>query len=144
MEIRIRLMFMMSRKCIRRNKRKIWNGCCSDLKKKSDDMVLVQSDIDEVLKRVCLIYENNETLIRISNGNSISENKSYAYDVEDKKVKEEQIIVDGNKIDIIQYKLDDGNKENVAHFTYKDVFYTINTTMNEEKFKELLKNLYFF
>ena len=32
--------------------------------KKPDDMVLIQSDIDEVLKRVCLIYENKETLIQ--------------------------------------------------------------------------------
>ena len=67
-----------------------------------------------------------------------------AYDVEDEKVKEEQIVVDGNTIDIIQYKLDDGKKEKEAHFTYKDVFYTINTTMTEEKFEEFLKNLYFF
>ncbi len=37
-----------------------------------------------------------------------SENKSYAYDVEDEKGKKEQIAVDGNKIDIIQYELEDG------------------------------------
>lgn len=111
--------------------------------KKPDNMVLIQSDIDEILKRVCLIYENNETLIQYQMEIQ-SENKSYAYDVEDEKVKEEQIVVDGNTIDIIQYKLDDGKKEKVAHFTYKDVFYTINTTMTEEKFEEFLKNLYFF
>ena len=52
--------------------------------------------------------------------------------------------IDGNKIDIIQYDLDDGNEENVAQFTYEDVFYTINATMEEDDFKELLKNLYFF
>ena len=111
--------------------------------KKPDNMVLIQSDIDEILKRVCLIYENNETLIQYQMEIQ-SENKSYAYDVEDEKVKEEQIVVDGNTIDIIQYKLDDGKKEKVAHFTYKDVFYTINTTMDENNFKELLKSLYFF
>ena len=111
--------------------------------KKPDNMVLIQSDIDEILKRVCLIYENNETLIQYQMEIQ-SENKSYAYDVEDEKVKEEQIVVDGNTIDIIQYKLDDGKKEKVAHFTYIDVFYTINTTMTEEKFEEFLKNLYFF
>ena len=74
--------------------------------KKPDNMVLIQSDIDEILKRVCLIYENNETLIQYQMEIQ-SENKSYAYDVEDEKVKEEQIVVDGNTIDIIQYKLDD-------------------------------------
>ncbi len=40
------------------------------LLKKPVDMVLVQSDIDEVLKKVCLIYENREITYSISNGNS--------------------------------------------------------------------------
>lgn len=111
--------------------------------KKPDDMVLLQSDIDEVLKRVCLIYENRETLIQYQMEIQ-SENKSYAYDVEDEKVKKEQIVVDGNTIDIIQYELDDGKEEYVARFTYEGVFYTINATMSEEEFKEFLKNLYFF
>lgn len=111
--------------------------------KKPNDMVLLQSDIDEVLKRVCLIYENRETLIQYQMEIQ-SENKSYAYDVEDEKVKKEQIVVDGNTIDIIQYELDDGKEEYVARFTYEGVFYTINTTMSEEEFKEFLKNLYFF
>lgn len=110
---------------------------------KPNDMVLLQSDIDEVLKRVCLIYENRETLIQYQMEIQ-SENKSYAYDVEDEKVKKEQIVVDGNTIDIIQYELDDGKEEYVARFTYEGVFYTINATMSEEEFKEFLKNLYFF
>lgn len=110
--------------------------------KKPDDMVLIQSDIDEVLKRVCLIYENNKTLIQYQMEIQ-SENKSYAYDIEDEKTKKEQIVVDGNTIDIIQYELDDGKEEYVAQFVYNDVFYTINATMSEKEFKEFLKNLYF-
>ena len=110
--------------------------------KKPDDMVLIQIDIDEVLKRVCLIYENNKTLIQYQMEIQ-SENKSYAYDIEDEKTKKEQIVVDGNTIDIIQYELDDGKEEYVAQFVYNDVFYTINATMSEKEFKEFLKNLYF-
>ena len=113
------------------------------LKRNSVGMSLVQSDIDEVLKKVCLLYEDDDTLIQYQMEIQ-SENKSYAYDIEDKKVKRTQITVDGNKIDIIQYELDGGNEENVAQFAYEDVFYTINTTMEEADFKELLKNLYFF
>lgn len=113
------------------------------LKRNSVGMSLVQSDIDEVLKKVCLLYEDDDTLIQYQMEIQ-SENKSYVYDIEDKKVKRTQITVDGNKIDIIQYELDDGNEENVAQFAYEDVFYTINTTMEEADFKELLKNLYFF
>ena len=112
-------------------------------RRKSDGMTLIQSDIDEVLKRGCLIYENRETLIQYQMEIQ-RENKSYAYDVEDEKVKKEQIVVDGNTIDIIQYELDDGKEEYVARFTYEGVFYTINATMSEEEFKEFLKNLYFF
>ena len=111
-------------------------------RRKSDGMALVQSDIDEVLKKVCLIYENNNTFIQYQMEIQ-SENKSYAYDIEDEKTKKEQIVVDGNTIDIIQYELDDGKEEYVAQFVYNDVFYTINATMSEKEFKEFLKNLYF-
>ncbi len=38
------------------------------LKRNSDGDVLVQSDIDESLKRVCLIYSNRRNYNRISNG----------------------------------------------------------------------------
>lgn len=113
------------------------------LKRNSIGMSLIQSDIDEVLKKVCLLYEDDDTLIQYQMEIQ-SENKSYAYDIEDKKVKRTQITVDGNKIDVIQYELDDGNEENVAQFAYENVFYIINTTMEEADFKELLKNLYFF
>lgn len=113
------------------------------LKRNSIGMSLIQSDIDEVLKKVCLLYEDDDTLIQYQMEIQ-SENKSYAYDIEDKKVKRTQITVDGNKIDVIQYELDNGNEENVAQFAYENVFYTINTTMEEADFKELLKNLYFF
>ena len=113
------------------------------LKRTSEDMLLVQSDIDEVLKRVCLIYDNKENMIEYQMVFNYKE-QSHGYDIEDKKIKEEQIKVSGNNIDIFQYELLDGNKENVAQFTYEDVFYTINTTMDENTFKELLKNLYFF
>ena len=105
---------------------------------KSDDMILVQSDIDEILKRVCLIYIIEYQMI------FNYKEQSHGYDIEDKKIKEEQFEVDGNNIVIIQYELPDGGKESVAQFTYKDVFYTINTTMDAKSFKELLKTLYFF
>ena len=112
-------------------------------RRKSDGMKLVQSDIDEALKRVCLIYSNEETIIEYQMVFNYKE-QSHGYDVEDKKIKEEQIEVDGNKIDIIQYELSDGSEENIAQFKYEDVFYILNTTMKEEEFKKILKNLFFF
>ena len=109
----------------------------------SKEMSLVQSDIDEVLKRVSLIYDNKKNIIEYQIVFNYKE-QSHGYDVEDKKIKEEQIKVAGNNIDIFQYELPDGNKENIAQFIYEDVFYTINAPMDEDEFKELLKNLYFF
>ena len=109
----------------------------------SKEMSLVQSDIDEVLKRVSLIYDNKKNIIEYQIVFNYKE-QSHGYDVEDKKIKEEQIKVAGNNIDIFQYELPDGNKENIAQFIYEDAFYTINATMDEDEFKELLKNLYFF
>lgn len=109
----------------------------------SKEMSLIQSDIDEVLKRVSLIYDNKKNIIEYQIVFNYKE-QSHGHDVEDKKIKEEQIKVAGNNIDIFQYELPDGNKENIAQFTYEDVFYTINATMDEDEFKELLKNLYFF
>ena len=70
--------------------------------KKPNDMVLLQSDIDEVLKRVCLIYNNGGNMIEYQMVFNYKE-QSHGYDVEDKKIKEEQIEVDGNNIDIFQY-----------------------------------------
>ena len=110
---------------------------------KSDDMILVQSDINETLKRACLIYNNEDNIIEYQMIFNYKE-QSHGYDIEDKKIKEEQFEVDGNNIVIIKYELPDEGKESVAQFTYKDVFYTINTTMDEKSFKELLKTLYFF
>ena len=109
----------------------------------SKEMSLVQSDIDESLKRVCLIYENKDGIIQYQMELQV-ENKSYGYDIEDEKIKEFQIEVGGHTIDVSQYQLPNGGKENVAKFVYKDVFYTLNGIMDEEKFKDLLKNLYFF
>lgn len=100
-------------------------------------------DIDTALKRVCLIYEKDDIVLQYQMEIQC-ENKSYGYDVEDKKIQESQIEVQGNSIDIIQYELADGEKENVAQFVYKDTFYTINTILDENTFEEILKNLYFF
>lgn len=99
-------------------------------------------DIDTDLKRVCLIYSNTDTTIEYQIIMNYKE-QSHGYDIEDKKIKEEQIEIDENKINLSQYQLSDGTEEWVAQFNYRDAFYTLNAVMNEEEFKNLLKNLYF-
>ena len=97
-------------------------------------------DIDTELKRVCLIYGNDDITIEYQIVMNYKE-QSHGYDIEDKKIKEEQIEKDGNKINLSQYQLSDGTEEWVAQYNYKDAFYTLNTIMSEGDFKNILKNL---
>lgn len=99
-------------------------------------------DIDTDLKRVGLIYGNDDTTIEYQVVMNYKE-QSHGYDIEDKKIKEEQIEESGIKIDLSQYQLPDGTEEWVAQFIYRDAFYTLNTVMGEKDFKNLLKILYF-
>ena len=100
-------------------------------------------DIDTALKRVCLIYEKDGIVLQYQMEIQC-ENKSYGYDIEEKKLKESQVEIEGNDIDIAQYELEDGNKKNVAQFSYEDTFYTINATMDPIEFEKILNNLFFF
>ena len=100
-------------------------------------------DIDTALKRVCLIYGDDITTIEYQIVMNYKE-QSHGYDIEDKKIREEQIEKDGNKISLSLYQLSDGTEEWVAQFNYGDAFYTLNAVMSEEDFKNILKNLYFF
>lgn len=100
-------------------------------------------DIDTALKRVCLIYEKDDVVLQYQMEIQC-ENKSYGYDVEDKKIKESKLDIDGNIIDIVQHRIDDGNIKNIAQFSYQDTFYMVNATMDPTEFEKILNNLYFF
>ena len=113
------------------------------LEGKPDNMSLVHSDIDKKLNRVCLIFANENTTLEYQIVVNYQE-QSHGYDIEDEKIKEELIKEGGNEIRFTQYKLHDESKENTAEFVYQDVFYTLNAVMDEEDFKKILKNLYFF
>ena len=113
------------------------------LEGKPDNMSLVHSDIDKKLNRVCLIFANENTTLEYQIVVNYQE-QSHGYDIEDEKIKEELIKEGGNEIRFTQYKLPDESKENTAEFVYQDVFYTLNAVMDEEDFKKILKNLYFF
>ena len=113
------------------------------LEGKPDNMSLVHSDIDKKLNRVCLIFANENTTLEYQIVVNYQE-QSHGYDIEDEKIKEELIKEGGTEIRFTQYKLPDESKENTAEFVYQDVFYTLNAVMDEEDFKKILKNLYFF
>lgn len=64
------------------------------LEGKPDNMSLVHSDIDKALNRVCLIFANENTTLEYQIVINYQE-QSHGYDIEDEKIKEEQIEVGG-------------------------------------------------
>lgn len=111
-----------------------------------DDITFRDYEVDNVLKKVSLFYqcENRVLEYRIS---FVPMEQASGYEVEDKLLDEQTMMVNDVPIELRCYEIPD-NKEisYVAHFEYKDVYYTLNTTtdINEETIIEILKNLYFF
>ena len=108
-----------------------------------ENIEFIQADIDKSLKRVCLLYGNQDLVMEYQIVFNYKE-QAFGYDVEDEKISEKSISVENHKIKIVQYKLSDGNIENIAKFKYKDVYYSLNATMEEQKFENILNNLYFY
>ena len=111
-----------------------------------DDITFRDYEVDNVLKKVSLFYqcENRVLEYRIS---FVPMEQASGYEVEDKLLDEQTMMVNDVPIELRCYEIPD-NKEisYVAHFEYKDVYYTLNTTtdINEETIIEILKNSYFF
>lgn len=108
-----------------------------------DNTKVVHYDIDQTLKKIWIIYGNDNTTMEYQILFNY-ENQSHGYDIEDKKISEETIVVDGNEIMLTQYELPEGSTEWVAQFSYKDVYYILNATMDEQDFEQIVKNLYFY
>ena len=74
------------------------------LKRNSVGMSLVQSDIDEVLKKFVYFMKMMIDWYSVSNGNSKLKISLMDMISRMKKLKRTQITVDGNKIDVSQYQ----------------------------------------
>ena len=111
-----------------------------------DDITFRDYEVDNVLKKVSLFYqcENRVLEYRIS---FVPMEQASGYEVEDKLLDEQTMMVNDVPIELRCYEIPD-NKEisYVAHFEYKDVYYTLNTTtdIDKEEIIQILKNLYFF
>lgn len=111
--------------------------------KPAKGMRFLQMDLDENLQVAEMLYQynNRNYWYIISVGYYKS---SFGHDVEDKIIEEEEIEVDGNKIELIVYqRKESGEARCSASFTYRDIKYFLTGDAKKEDFKIILKNLYF-
>ncbi len=113
------------------------------LEARPENMQLAYYEIDSSLQRVWMVYENKNSTMEYQILFNY-EKQSYGYDVEDEKIYESQISIEGNTIDLIQYKLPDESIECVGKFKYKDVYYILSASMEKDEFEKILNNLYFY
>ena len=108
-----------------------------------EDAKLLTSNIDIMLRNVCMLYQYGSDIIEykvILNYNQ----QVHAYDIEDKLLDEKEIIVSEIPIQIRTYEISKEKTEFVAQFEYKNAFYIINAAIPEEEFMKIVKNLFFY
>lgn len=70
--------------------------------------------------------------------------RSYGYDIEDELISEEILNVSGVPVTMKEYQLPDGGCQYVAQFEYESNAYILNSTVSQEEFEKIIKNLNFF
>lgn len=114
------------------------------IKERPEKMVLVEFQIEEVLKQAKMFYQFGDEIIRYTIYLNDS-NSSWGELEEDKKVDEYELVVNDVIIMIREYEVE-GYKiyRRVAEFSYKGVHYQLKGVMNKSDFELILKNLHFF
>lgn len=111
-----------------------------------NEVIFIDDEIDSTLKKASLFYQCRNSILEYRISFAPTEQAS-GYEVEDKLLDEQTMIVNDVPIELRCYEIPD-NKEisYVAHFEYKDIYYTLNTTtdIDKEEIIQILKNLYFF
>lgn len=111
-----------------------------------NEVIFIDDEIDSTLKKASLFYQCRNSILEYRISFAPTEQAS-GYEVEDKLLDEQTMIVNDVPIELRCYEIPD-NKEisYVAHFEFKDIYYTLNTTtdIDKEEIIQILKNLYFF
>lgn len=103
-------------------------------------------EIDSTIKRAYLFYQCQDSILEYRISFSPTEQSS-GYEVEDKLLDEQTLIVDDIPIDLKCYEVIDSKEVlYAAQFEYQNAYYTLNTTTDIEKDEivDILKKLYFF
>lgn len=108
-----------------------------------DGIKFVGAELDVALKEACILYECSEKLFEFQIWANYKEG-SIGYDVEDKLLYEESIIVSGERIKIKEYQVESTESmEYLAQFEYKGVYYMVNGYIQKEEFYKIINNLIF-
>ncbi|MCI9211463.1 MAG: DUF4367 domain-containing protein [Ruminococcus sp.] len=111
---------------------------------KPDDMKLADYEIHEEILTARLLYKYKDEVIRyILYVNDVD--SSWGEKEEDVKVDEYDISVNGLKIRVEEFKVNN-NTENrrIAYFEYNGIRYQLIGIMEKAELEKILKNLYFF
>lgn len=104
----------------------------------------LESTIDTDTQEAYLVYDYEGRIIEyriLAN----HRNKSIGYDIEDKLLEEYTLNVEGTQVNIKHYKVIDNNEEAfMGQFSYKDINYVIQGTVDKGQFEEILRSLKFF
>ena len=106
-------------------------------------MNFVDYEIDEAVGEACFIYDYEGVAIEYQMWANYR-NKSVGYDIEDKLVKKEVLIVSDVEIEISCYQVEENQaQEYVARFNNANVNYVLNSCIKEAEFVDIIKNLIF-
>lgn len=102
-------------------------------------------EIDTILKKACLLFQCQNSILeyRVS---VYPLKQASGYEVEDKMIEDETVMVNDIPIELKCYEIPDSKElVYVGHFEYKGVYYTLNTMTDIEKIEilKILENMKF-
>lgn len=110
---------------------------------KPDRMKFIECDIDMELEEACMLYEYEGKIIEYQIWTNFS-NKSVGYDIQDKLIKEEKIIVSGVEIYVKSYDIEKSESiEYIVQFSDGNAYYILNSCIEKEEIIKIVKNLNF-
>lgn len=111
-----------------------------------DKTVFYEGVLGKDIQGANLIYEmrNGSSIIYIIRPDY--RKNSMGVDIEDEKIHEYQIIVNGVEVSVAEYIIEEsGTQKWTARFVYEDVLYLLRVTdINQEEMEKIVNNLHFF
>lgn len=98
------------------------------------------------MQGVNIVYEINEHVSMIYIIRPQYRNNSIGTDIEDKKIQEYQMIVNGVEVGVEEYVIEESGQQKWAvRFVYEDVLYLLRVTdINQNELEKIVSNLHFY
>ena len=107
-----------------------------------EHMVFKKYDIDKNLNNVDIIYKDCEYVLDYQIFFYCNETVR-GYDIDEENIDEENLDLSGVKVKISKSRIETGEIQYKAQFTYSNVHYILNAVMDEEEFYKIIENLIF-